>query len=639
LYKHLIFNILLLTWALLQAKANSPFRKKYPQSKKGNFIFPINPGKPGSLTGNMGEIRSNHFHGGLDIRTGWASGVPVFAAKDGYISRVLMAGEGYGNTLFITHPDGFVTVYAHLESLSQPLHDYVKRQQYELKTFEIDLNFRKDIFSVKQGDTVAISGNTGSSRGPHLHFEIRDTAGITYNPLAFGFEEIKDNLSPVVDKLAIYPLDIQGRINGKFERTEVLVREAGKEFIATSIPQVSGTIGLEIKARDRINNGTSNGGIFCIEMYLNGKLVYFHNLYQFPHAKTNHVNQLINYRHFRLSGEKFQKLYSPDGYFQASFMPEDKKGKILIPPGENGLIEIHLWDVKGNKRVCNLKLKGTENTPKLNPSSPEASKLKYEVSENTLAIKANGRGPETGQLSLFKDGKTFPVSPAYSDGNEWVYLHDLRKSLPDSAVLNEKAKVQFSFIAPVIPQKGGNYSLPGMGITLPPEILFDTLYLEAKKDEKGILQINSSLIPMAGFATISVPGPSVLESDSIRYRAYAEALNGNFNKSLFTENRNGNLFFNSKYLGRFKTLKDSIPPKIKMGVCNESWAKFNVYDNLSGLKKMDAYLNGEWILMVWDKKQHLLYADPWPWQKPMKGEFKLVVSDNAGNVCTFIKKL
>jgi murein DD-endopeptidase MepM/ murein hydrolase activator NlpD len=624
--------------AVIQSVLGHP-SKKFPLSKKGNFIFPINPGKPGSLTGNMGEIRSNHFHGGLDIRTGWASGIPVLAAKEGYISRVLMAGEGYGNTLFITHPDGFVTVYAHLESLRQPFHDYVKRQQYENKTFEIDLKFRKDVFAVNQGDTVAISGNTGSSRGPHLHFEIRDTAGITYNPLAFGFEEITDNLSPVVDRLAVYPLDVQSRINGKMERTEVLVREAGKEFLATTVTEVSGTVGLEIKARDRINNGTSNGGIFCIEMYLNGKLVYFHNLNQFPHSKTNHVNQLINYRHFRLSGEKFQKLYSPDGYFQSAFMPADQTGKINIPPGEQGLLEIHLWDVKGNKRICKIRLKGAEKLETPKPASQPASRLKYEVVENTLVVKANGKPQDDGSLLLYASGKAHSISPSYQDGSDWVFLHDLRKFLPDSAIGNTYAKLPFSFVDMVTPSKGGNYSLPGIGITIPESILFDTLYLEAKKDEKGILQINHSLIPLAGYTTLAQTCPTCQPQDSGKHRLYAEAMSGVFNKSLFTEQREGSLFCHTKYLGRFKSLKDSIPPKIKMGVCNASWAKFNIYDNLSGLDKMDAYLNGEWILMVWDKKQNLLYADPWPWQKPMRGEFKLVVSDKSGNVSTFVRNL
>jgi hypothetical protein len=116
-------------------------------------------------------------------------------------------------------------------------------------------------------------------------------------------------------------------------------------------------------------------------------------------------------------------------------------------------------------------------------------------------------------------------------------------------------------------------------------------------------------------------------------------MNGTFNKSLYTEYQNGNLYSNTKYLGKFKNLKDSIAPIIRAGICNSNNCRFNIYDNLSGIKDIEATINGEWILMVWDKKQHLIYADPWPWQKPLKGEFQLVVKDNSGNTSIFKRTL
>ena len=609
-------------------------------SKKGGFLFPINPGKPGSLTGNMGEIRSNHFHGGLDIRTGWASGLPVYASKDGFISRVVIAGEGYGNTIFIAHPDGFVTVYAHLEKLSQPLHDYVKRQQYDLESFAVDLVFKKDVFKVKQGDIIAISGNTGSSRGPHLHFEIRDTSGIVHNPLSFGFEEIIDNLSPIVDRIALFPLEINARINGKFDRKEIFVKEAGKDFLASEIPTVSGTIGLEIKARDRINNGTSNGGIFCIEMFLDGKLVFFHNLNQFPMSKTTHVNQLINYRNFRLTGEKFQKLYSPDGYYQTKNMPENKKGRIQILPGTIGKIEIFLWDVHGNKRIAKLNLKGDSVSPKSTFNiEATATKIRYDVIDNTLVMRVNGNSDFGQTIQLFGEKKSVQLEPVYKEANDLVYLFDLKRMLPDSVVATEKGKIAFNFKAQVSPEKGINASFHEAGITISGESLFDTLYLEIEKDDKNALKINSSLIPMAGIFTFSTECVSCVGTDSVKFRGYAESANGKFDKSLFSDCKGGNLFSKTKYLGKFKPQKDSIAPIIRTGICNAQQARFNIYDNLSGIDKIEATINGQWILMIWDKKQHLIYTDPWPWQKPMKGYFQLVVTDKCGNINVFRKNL
>jgi hypothetical protein len=193
--------------------------EKFPNEEK--YLYPINPGFPGSLAGTMGELRSNHFHSGIDIRTGNVIGLPVLASKSGYISRVSVTPSGYGNVLYITHPDGNTTLYAHLDKFKGALAEYVLQEQYRRKTSKINLYFRANQFVVKRGDTVALSGNSGSSGGPHLHFDIRDPNNFALNPLLVeSFPEITDDMPPAIEKIALKTLDINSRINDKFGRFE-----------------------------------------------------------------------------------------------------------------------------------------------------------------------------------------------------------------------------------------------------------------------------------------------------------------------------------------------------------------------------------------------------------------------------------
>src|SRR5687768_17785594 len=171
------------------------------------YLYPIRPGLPGSLAGTMGELRTTHFHSGIDIRTDNIIGLPVLASKSGYISRVTVSPSGYGNVLYITHPNGHTTLYAHLDKFSGALAKFVLEEQYKRKTANVDLFFQPNEFKVTRGDTVALSGNSGSSGGPHLHFDIRDANNYALNPLQVEeFSEIVDNLPPTIEKIALKTL-------------------------------------------------------------------------------------------------------------------------------------------------------------------------------------------------------------------------------------------------------------------------------------------------------------------------------------------------------------------------------------------------------------------------------------------------
>ena len=185
----------------IQGYSQGPYPKNY-------FSSPI-PDSLLQLAGNFGEIRPNHFHAGLDIRTANQEGMKILAVADGYVSRIKISATGYGKCLYITHPNGFVSVYGHLKSYNDSIGKFAKAAQYALELFEIEVFPKENELPVKKGQLVALSGNTGGSSGPHLHFEMRDEkTESAINPLLFGYN-VKDNIKPVIKALYLYQFDLQ----------------------------------------------------------------------------------------------------------------------------------------------------------------------------------------------------------------------------------------------------------------------------------------------------------------------------------------------------------------------------------------------------------------------------------------------
>ena len=172
------FLFLLLEQPLLaQLKLPTEPKVEGETSNLSGYLFPVNPGQPNFLAGTMGELRSTHFHAGIDIRTNSSVGVPIRATQNGYISKVIVGSYGYGHALLLQHPDGNTSLYGHLDQFKGAIADFVLNEQYRRKSFDIDINLEPNQFPINKGDTIALSGNTGGSSGPHLHFEIRNEIG------------------------------------------------------------------------------------------------------------------------------------------------------------------------------------------------------------------------------------------------------------------------------------------------------------------------------------------------------------------------------------------------------------------------------------------------------------------------------
>mgnify|MGYP002785513276 FL=1 len=290
-------------WAQLRGEENPP--------PPGIYLFPINPGKPNMLTGTMGELRNTHFHGGLDINTPGIR-VPVRATQSGYVKRVTISPFGYGNVLYVQHADGLTSVYAHLHELRGALATFVHEQHYQRKTCDLDLFLEAGRFPVTQGDTIALSGNTGSSGGPHLHFELRTDKEELINPLAFGFREIVDPLPPTIQKIALRTLNIDSRINDQFGRFEFYPVKTATGYELSPI-LAHGKIGIELLAFDKLDRSRFKCGINYIDVYENNEKVFSQYIEKFSLSETRGILTLLDFKVLEARGLRYNKLYVADG--------------------------------------------------------------------------------------------------------------------------------------------------------------------------------------------------------------------------------------------------------------------------------------------------------------------------------------
>ncbi|MBS1731587.1 MAG: M23 family metallopeptidase [Bacteroidetes bacterium] len=327
-----------------------------PIISKNYFRDPLSV--PIQLSANFGELRPNHFHMGFDIRTQSRENLPVFAAAEGYISRVKVEKYGFGNAIYITHPNGFTTLYAHLNSFSKPLQEYVLQKQYEQQTWAIDLEIPSGIFPVQKGEFIAHSGNTGASAGPHLHFEIRNTAtGKNYNPGLFGFE-IPDTKKPVINALYLY----DRRLSTYFQKATAIpiTGENGNYFAKEKWIKVhSPLISFAINATDKNNNSPFNHGIYAAEISMDGNRIFGFQLDSISYDETRYVNACIDYSVYERQKKYIQYLFSLPGNDLKIFMPSATQGLVILSDTNMHNIQIKVNDLEGNTSILSFKIQLT----------------------------------------------------------------------------------------------------------------------------------------------------------------------------------------------------------------------------------------------------------------------------------------
>jgi murein DD-endopeptidase MepM/ murein hydrolase activator NlpD len=316
--------------------------------------FPLypNPVKiPVYLSATFAEIRTNAFHAGVDIRTQGVEGKEVFAVADGYVSRIGVSPFGYGKVLYITHDDGFTSVYAHLSKFNKKIADFVKMKQYENKSFSQNILLEEDMFPIKRGDFLGFTGNSGGSGGPHLHYEIRYTdTQEPVNPLFFGLK-IKDNIKPCIKGLAIYPLE------------NSIVNGSTSPFYTYSLDnpsfEVAGDIAFGINVFDQADGSNNKNGPYSIELFADEKLIFSITSYKYSYSETRYVNSLIDYSYFINNKERFIRTEIDE--FNKLSIYDVKDGIVAVNQGDTLNMKYVVKDYNNNVSILPFTLIGVES--------------------------------------------------------------------------------------------------------------------------------------------------------------------------------------------------------------------------------------------------------------------------------------
>tara|TARA_B100001113_G_scaffold46121_1_gene32760 strand:+ start:888 stop:2570 length:1683 start_codon:yes stop_codon:yes gene_type:complete len=342
----IVFFILLITSNIILSQNKSANEDIMP------LDIPIN------LSGTYGELRSNHFHSGIDIKTKGVEGLNVYSYDNGYVSRIKISHGGYGKALYILHPDGTSSVYAHLKKFSPKIEKIVKSKQYEKKSYEIEFFPKEKEIKILKNEVIAFSGNTGGTTGPHLHFELRDANQIPFNPLLNSNISIKDNTPPFVSEL-FYTKDLYD-----VQNRHKIERISNTRYLADTIKGV-GKIGFGVVAFDKHDLANNKNGVSKISTYLNGNNILSISFDSISFNESKHINTFIDYAFFKNNKKRIQKLYVEDYNPLKFYKTNLNNGYILVNHGESYIYEIHLADANGNTSRLTVPIIGDSLTNNL----------------------------------------------------------------------------------------------------------------------------------------------------------------------------------------------------------------------------------------------------------------------------------
>lgn len=543
---------------------------RYP---KDYFRSPVD--FPISLSGTFAELRNNHFHSGIDIRTQGEEGKNIYACADGYVSRVKISPYGFGKALYISHPNGFTTVYAHLLKLNPVIEAWVKSEQYRLEKFEVDLFPPKELLKVKKGEIICYSGNSGSSEGPHLHFEIRESkTEMIIDPQLFGLP-IKDLIRPVISSIKIVPEGLGAKINGKSSTQTPELAGWGPVYRLKEqdVIKVAGSFSLGLQVHDLLNGSNNKNGIGNFAVYIDSVLLFEWQAEKFSFSETRYINSFIDYAQYIKHGQRYMMTRIAPNNKLSMYKNSNNRGVFVPIPDSVHEVKVVVRDAAGNESILQFKVKGEK-----------AEVLKTnEIIKNPVF--------SYGKTNTFSDQGFELVVPGKSLYDDIAFTHSVSNARPSTC-----SRV-YQIHNPETPLH---------------DYIDVTITVDSAYQKLGRKLVLARLRP--GKAPSSIGG---------------KFDNGNLKASIRE--------FGQYAVMADSTAPVIKPVNISNGksVKDQQTIRLTISDDFSGIMSYNAYLNGKWILMDYDAKNRLLEYKRDDLLKQGVNEFLLHAEDYCGNSVTY----
>ncbi|HPM13091.1 MAG TPA: peptidoglycan DD-metalloendopeptidase family protein [Bacteroidales bacterium] len=548
----------------------------FSQSTPHSFLLPIDI--PPLLSANYGELRPNHFHGGLDFKTQSIVGKNLIAIDSGYVSRIQVRPSGYGLALYITHYNGYTSVYGHLLSLNQKIDSVVKAyQKFHTKNI-VDIHFQSHELPIQRGEIIGLSGNSGSSGGPHLHFEIRDSkTQNTLNPLLF-YPQIVDKSRPKITAIGVYPLDSSSFVSQARSKKfyKVLTNKSeGLQKISEPI-HAWGTIGFSVQGNDFMQGTGHVYGFYTVKLLCNDTVLYARRIDEISFENTADINSFIDYTEYAKTKRYFEKAFvEPNNTLQV-YTHLHNYGKYSAKTIDTVTCEFIVGDFNENMAAVTFTV------------------IQQPIHDTILS-----KLPPYPQKNSCKLPFTHTLQGFTFTGNEQTFFTD------------------FTFTATVD--------------TLNPKKRYHSHRYSIKSDQL--------IFKKAASIQIQSHVPKELQEKAIIELSNAA---GAKSPILATFDEQGIASGYTKRPGTFGVVLDTVAPFVKPNFANNGNLQankslsFKISDNFSGIKEYNAYVDDEWVILNYDAKSatvYLKFADT-NMQFNTKHSLRIEVRDMCNNTTT-----